>query len=175
MKATIFVIASLVGEKTYKDTGHEIIPHFSYEQAKEMSDSGIISIQSHTYDMHQHPDYQKGRPREGVCKFKDEDEDDYIYLLRNDFYKSKIEIEAATGKAVNILAYPHGNYDKLSQAILWEMGVKVTLTASTGNNVIIKGLPQSLLGMNRFIIDNSVTADDLLDIIQQSNVEGMFN
>ena len=54
MVATIFVIGSTVGDtEHYKDTDYPITPHFSCEQAKEMVDSGVISIQSHTYDMHQ--------------------------------------------------------------------------------------------------------------------------
>lgn len=53
MKATIFIVGSSVGcNGTYKDTEYKSMPHFTYEQAQEMIDSGLISIQSHTYDMH---------------------------------------------------------------------------------------------------------------------------
>jgi peptidoglycan/xylan/chitin deacetylase (PgdA/CDA1 family) len=90
----------------YKDTEYEIIPHFDYQQAKEMSDSGIISIQSHTYDMHQWPPYEEGRARENILRFEDEDEEDYIPLLRNDIRRSIREIQEATGKPVKVLAYP---------------------------------------------------------------------
>ncbi len=45
MKATIFTVVSRT-EGEYKPTS------LTWEQMKEMSDSGIINIQSHTYDLH---------------------------------------------------------------------------------------------------------------------------
>ena len=165
MKATIFAIGSSVGKSVYKDTEYEIIPHFDYQQAKEMSDSGIISIQSHTYDMHQWPPYEEGRARENILRFEDEDEEDYIPLLRNDIRRSIREIQEATGKPVKVLAYPNGYYDSLSQAVLWEEGIRVTLTTQQGMNTIIKGLPQSLLGLKRFAIDDGISPEKLLEMI----------
>ena len=59
MKATFFAIGATVGNtEHYKDTEFPITPHYSYEQAKEMSDSGLVSIQSHTFDMHQWAPYE---------------------------------------------------------------------------------------------------------------------
>ena len=37
-----------LGKDTYKDTEHEMNPHFSGEEAAEMVASGLISVQSHT-------------------------------------------------------------------------------------------------------------------------------
>ena len=51
--AAMFPIGVSVGKDTYKDTGLAMVPHFSWEEAKEMAESGLVSIQSHTYDMHQ--------------------------------------------------------------------------------------------------------------------------
>lgn len=43
MKATFFAIGATVGNtEHYKDTEFPITPHYSYEQAKEMSDSGLV-------------------------------------------------------------------------------------------------------------------------------------
>ncbi len=53
MKATIFAIGVSIGKDTYKDTDHAMTPHFGAAEMQEMVDSGLISIQSHTYDMHQ--------------------------------------------------------------------------------------------------------------------------
>ena len=48
MKATIAVIGVMVGQDTYR--GRQAYPHFTYEQAKEMYDSGLMDIQTHTFD-----------------------------------------------------------------------------------------------------------------------------
>ena len=57
MKATIFAIGVSFGTDHYKDTDYAITPHFGAAEAAEMTASGLISIQSHTYDMHQWPPY----------------------------------------------------------------------------------------------------------------------
>ena len=66
MQATIFIIGNSVGKDTYKETGSPMIPHFSYEQAQEMVKSGTISIQSHTYDLHQYEPLEGNKYREGI-------------------------------------------------------------------------------------------------------------
>ena len=59
MVATIFVIGATVGNtEHYKNTNYPITPHFTFQQGAEMVASGIISIQSHTYDMHQWAPYE---------------------------------------------------------------------------------------------------------------------
>jgi peptidoglycan/xylan/chitin deacetylase (PgdA/CDA1 family) len=165
MKATFFVIGSSVGRSTYKDTAQPITPHFSDEQAKEMSDSGLVSIQSHTYDMHQSVTYETGRARESILPFDGEDEETYITALRQDFLTAKAQIEAATGKPVSAMAYPYGKYETLTQALLWEMGVEVTFTTKGETSTVIKGLPQSLLGMGRYNVSGGVSVDTLLRMV----------
>ena len=51
MQATIFAIGVSVGKDTYKDTDHAMTPHFGVDEAREMVASGLISVQSHTYDI----------------------------------------------------------------------------------------------------------------------------
>ena len=63
MKATIFAIGVSIGKDTYKDTDHAMTPHFGAAEMQEMVDSGLISIQSHTYDMHQWPPFEDGNDR----------------------------------------------------------------------------------------------------------------
>lgn len=161
MKATIFVIGATVGNtEHYKDTDFPITPHFNYEQAKEMSDSGLISIQSHTYDMHQWAEYETGdRIRKNILKLGNETEEEYKSFLENDFNRSRSEIEGATGKPVNILAYPGGSYDVRSQRILSSMGVKATLTISSGKATLVRGVSKSLLQMNRFYVNPETTLE----------------
>lgn len=165
MKATIFVIGATVGNtEHYKDTEFPITPHFSFEEAKEMVDSGVISIQSHTYDMHQWADYETGeRIRKNILKLEGETEEEYRTALRNDFTRSKEEIEQATGEKVNVLAYPGGSYDDLSQAVLSSQGVKATLSIRPGKAVLVKGLPQSLYAMKRFYVRPSTDEKEFLE------------
>jgi len=163
LHATAFVIGEAVGTDTYKDTGHPTIPKFCYEQAVRMA--GVISIQSHSYDMHQAAFLEEARARENVLIWPDECETEYIEILRTDHQRISADIYAATGQEVFAIAYPHGIYDTLSQAVLIEMGVRVTFGTRYGSNTIIKGLPQSLLSLNRFNINNYVDAEALLELL----------
>lgn len=84
-KATFFIIARNIG----KTKENKVF--LNEEQIREISDSGIISIQSHTMT---HVD------------FNDEEigSIDYDYQL----LKSKQILEELTGKEVHTLAYPYG-------------------------------------------------------------------
>ena len=167
MKATIFVIGVSVGKDTYKDTDHAMTPHFSFAQAQEMIDSGVISIQSHTYDMHQWPPFESGSAvRENILPLPGEAEADYVAALTADITRSRQEIEAATGETVDVLAYPTGVYSDLTQATLQQLGVEVTLTTNPGVNTIVRGLPQSLLALKRFGMNDTVSVEAMLEMIQ---------
>lgn len=168
MQAAIFVIGVSVGQKTnYKDTAYPITPHFTFEGAKEMTDSGLISIESHTYDMHQWEPYENGdRVRTSILRFEDESETDYVAALKADYTQSAGEIEAGTGTVPCALAYPLGYSDTLSAAVLMEMGVKVTFLIDGKGSTLIQGLPQSLYGLSRFYVQDDSTAEDILDYVR---------
>ena len=57
------------------------------EEAREMTDSGLISIQSHTYDLHQAAAYETGTVRENMAPLPGEDEWDYADMLADDTEK----------------------------------------------------------------------------------------
>lgn len=164
MKATIFVIGHSVGKDTYKETGTAIIPHFSYEEAQEMIDSGLISIQSHTYDMHQWAPLEREPEfsRETANQLEGETDTDYLSYFGDDFLQSKTGIEENTTETVAFFAYPLGDYSLLSEYLLTSLGVQATLTIESGMNTLLRNMPQSLLQLNRFSMTEGVTADTLL-------------
>lgn len=166
MKATIFVIGVSVGKDKYKSTDNNITPHFSYEQAREMIESGLIDIQSHTFDMHQWSAFEEGKARSNIMPFEKEKEADYISLLINDISRSQKEILEGTGNGVTALAYPLGKHNTLTEVVLGRMGIKATFTVQTGNNTVIKGLPQSLRAMKRYGITEDISPEELIKMIK---------
>ena len=167
MKATIFAIGVSFGKDHYKDTDYAITPHFGAAEAAEMAASGLISIQSHTYDMHQWPPYESGSAvRENILPLPGESEEAYVQALTEDFTRSRALLEDAAGQPVDVLAYPAGQYSTLAQVTLQSLGVHVTLSTNPGVNTVVRGLPQTLYAMLRFGITEDVTPEALLDMIR---------
>ena len=161
-KATIFAIVSSVGKDTYKNTNHGITPHFSYDQAREMMASGLISVQSHTYDMHQSTEYEIGQARETVLRLENEGLMDYISHFSGDLMTAKTILEAELEKPLVAFAYPLGKYNAVTDYILKSNGVRVTMATSTGMNYIKKYDKNSLYNLNRYNMYNGVSAEQLI-------------
>lgn len=161
MKATIFVIGVSMGKDTYKDTGQAMIPHFTQEQAAEMEASGLVTIESHGYDMHEVQGRDPEPIRVGILPREDESEWDYAAFLRED-------CQAMTdllGTTPGVLAYPYGYASELSEVVLHEMGIYATVTIEEKVNTIVKGLPQSLRQMGRFYMTEAISAPELLSML----------
>lgn len=107
IKANIAVIGSSIGAAEYKDTNYPMIPHFTIEQAREMEESGLVSIISHTYDMHQAAHLESGdKIRITAVKLKNETEEEYEEALLEDFEKISKVLEENLNKKTEIVAYP---------------------------------------------------------------------
>lgn len=89
--ATIFVVTNTVGE--IGGEGKVNYSHFTWEQAREMEESGLIEIQSHTAN---HTELA-GLPV-----------DKLVVELR----KSKYAIEKNLGHECDMIAFPYGSYDE---------------------------------------------------------------
>lgn len=164
MRATIFTIGVSVGKDTYKDTDHAMTPHFGWEAAREMIGSGLISVYSHTYDMHQWPPFEPegAQVRETVQPFPGESEEAYAAAFRQDIRRSMEDLERETGVPCLALAYPQGVSVEQSRVLTAELGIQVTMSTIPKNNVIVRGLPQSLYNLGRYSIDD-ITAEELLE------------
>lgn len=167
MKATIFVIGSSVGCSEYKGSGRKIKPHFSWAQAAEMMDSGLIDIQSHTWDMHQWCEGEGSDTkdvRESVVPLKGETESEYIGEFSADIREFQRVYAEKTGRRCNVISYPQGQYSVLSEVTAAECGIQATLVTETGRkNTLIKGLPQSLRVLSRSNVTESTTDEELLE------------
>ena len=171
MKATIFLIGSSVGHtEHYKDTEHPITPHFSWEQGREMVDSGVIDLQCHTYDMHQWAPYETGdKVRENALPLEGESEQAYTEALVEDIEAFQSDYERELGRSAYVFAYPGGQCSERSEEIVHSQGFSVTVTSDASReNWIFKGDPESLYRLGRENIEESVTAEELLQIVEDA-------
>lgn len=161
--ATIYTIGVSVGKSSYKDLGVPITPHFSFAAARPWVKKGVLCVQSHTYDMHQVSGLDAGPSyRRGVLPRSGEQLEDYMEAFRSDFDRSKRELEQGLDCKVLAFAYPYGLHNAVTEGLLREMGVRVTVTIREGRNTLQVGDPSCLYGMSRFNITEDVSGAQLL-------------
>lgn len=170
--AVIAVIGCSVGKDTYKDTGTPINPHFALEDAEPYVESGLLDIQTHSYDMHQVKKLDGEDCRFGALRMRGETEADYARALTEDFLRSKEQIESVLDVDCNVYTYPHGACDTLSEAILHGLGIQVSVTVDPGVNEIVKGLPQSLYQLKRINVAGGMSAAELLEAMADAPAGG---
>jgi len=167
MVATTFIIGVTHGMDTYKDTGFPIIPRFNDEQAQAMVASGFMYIDSHSYDMHQHEPFEQGPFRRGVLQRADESEEEYIAAFREDFARSAAQIYEMLGHRSIVFSYPFGLSNNLTDDLLREMGVYITLKITPGVNTVTRGDSDSLMSMHRLNVPGDMSPEQLIAMINR--------
>ena len=167
MKATAFVIGVYHGASVYKEKSYlPIDPRFGDDEASIMAQSGVFSIQSHSYDMHQFIPYETDSPRVGVLQKKNESRAEYIEAFNTDFSLSARQIENAVGERPFVYSYPFGRCTRLTEKLLKDLGVFVTVTISARINTVVKGSPGSLFRLGRLNVPGNTTPSELLAMIK---------
>lgn len=132
--------------------------HATWQQIKEMHDSGLVEIENHSYDMH---DLSR---RKGILRNKGEDKHLYRENLINDTLRASSLIEQATGKKPSAYTYPFGAVSKDARQIIESLGFKVTYGCEEGINVITRN-PKCLYDLKRFNRDGTKTTQEFFEKI----------
>ncbi len=138
--ATIFVITDRRGKALSSN------PHFSWNQAKEMVDSGLIDIQSHTHS-HQ------------VSTSLTQQQLAYELVI------SKRLVELYTGKKCNVLAFPNGIAGERELLAAHAAGYKIiNLVGGYGANRKSDGLS----ALRRLTVFGTWTPQDLIRVLDEN-------
>lgn len=163
--ANIAVIGVSIGHTTYKDTDIPIMPHFSLEDARPWIKRGVLTVTTHSYDMHQIAAVDGNDCRRGVLQMPGEAEPDYIAALTQDYTHAQKQLAGLPGKVLPVFTYPFGAYSELSERVLQEQGVQVTVTIADGANRLVKGEPETLRRLRRINVPAGMEPDALLSSI----------
>lgn len=137
MKGTIFVITGRMG---VSDTAY---PHFTWEQAREMEQSGVIDIESHT-DTHPH--------------LEDVDAATLALEIRRSYYLLATKLN----KTPVAMAYPYGLRQQEAAEAAAAAGFSVQcLVGDRGVNT----RPDGLSGLKRLSVSGGMTGTQLLQMI----------
>lgn len=139
VKTTIFVVAKTVGKVL--DTS----VHFGWNEAKIMQQSGLVSIQSHTYD------------HKNLVTLDD-------FQLERELRLSKLIIEKNLGTKCNVVAFPYGSCNQKVIDAAKRAGYTVTAqVGETGTNSVANA---GKVPFRRITAYGSWTGSDVLRIIQ---------
>lgn len=131
MKAVI----SIIGIETdrYSQEGSILnnnFSHLTWSQVEELSNSGLVEILNHTYDMHSY------KTRNGINKKDGESQETYERKLTENVLLLDKKLKHHIGKCNNTFTYPFGAAPKYAYSIIKELGFKATLSCTEGINYI---------------------------------------
>ena len=147
--------------------GHDIPRDklMSWVQLRALSDSGLVEIASHSYDMHRGV---AGNPqgnmqpaattREWSAATRHyETEPNYKKRVADDLRRSAAVILKRIGRAPRVIAWPYGRYSAQLRTLAARFGLIIGLTLDDGANM--EETP--LWGLRRILVERVMTLDDL--------------
>ena len=159
IKATISVIA--------KYTDENRPGYLTWDQVKEMSDSGLITIASHTYDSHYYTTASDGISKPVLqALLPGETYEQRRERIFSDLKMANDMIENCTGKKVNIMTYPYGvpPFDLIDD-ISKEFGYDIQVLVRPGVNKGIKMFSE----LKRFTVNGKKEPFQLEEIMNKYN------
>ncbi len=114
------------------------IPKLTFEQILEMSQSGIVSFQSHSYDLHREIN---GEPAVLALSWEE---------VLADFQKSIQVISRLTGEKVYSIAYPEGQVSREIIGLAQEAGFKLGFAG----NIQGAAKKKETMSIRRYPLDN---------------------
>ncbi|MCR8745427.1 polysaccharide deacetylase family protein [Romboutsia lituseburensis] len=164
MKATISVIGKEIdnAERNIK-LGIGFSKYFDWKQAKEMYNSGVIDIQSHTYDSHYKADTTNGVRGVFSKPLKYESREAYIKRIDQDIKKSIQSIQKNLGYKPEAFVYPYGEFCQTSEQVLKQNGIKATFVI---NNRVVSNKNKNTYLLDRITVGGK---DDLNTFIKKLN------
>ena len=129
----------------------------NWEQIRELSQSRLIEVVSHSFDLHRGIQYNpQGNvgPAVNVRAYdprgkRYETKEEYLQRLRNDFINQKILFKRQLGFYPRAIVWPYGKYNEISVEIAKEQGCQLTFTLEEG-----LGHLNRLDSINRILVEN---------------------
>ncbi|WP_147803681.1 polysaccharide deacetylase family protein [Alkalicoccus halolimnae] len=158
MNATIFTVAGR------RDQG--VNNHFTWEEAREMVESGNISIQSKTYDLHDRVENEEGEEVSSLTyRMPEESDEAYRERVREDLELSVDRIEEEVGNEVTTLSLPYGDYNEEVLEISEDLGIELFFSTYQNLNTE-ENLERGM--MYRFGVEPDMSGRDLVQMLEQT-------
>ncbi len=155
--ATIFVVTSTVG--LTPESGRVSRPHFTWEQAKEMQESGFVDIYSHS---HTHRNMSQLTVAE----------------LQTELRLSKYLVEKNLGKNCFIFAYPYGGYSESTFRMAKYAGYRMQILVNDwqgGEYCLANRTSDGLDKFIRLTVSGKMSVEDLYEMLDKAEENTVRN
>lgn len=160
----------------YEGTRRNAGGFVDWSQLREMVDSGLVEIASHTHDLHRgilgNP---QGNEQPAVTTLawlpdtgRYETDAERLARIRADLARSIDIISRETGRAPRAIAWPYGEYDAPAEAVAAELGLEVSLGLTTGVNTTGR-----LRGLHRLLITGNPGLERFAQNLPQAETQSM--
>lgn len=163
MKATVVLIGDMVGVECRSDGSPLICPYMTWDQAKDMYESGVFDIQSHTYGMHKNNETS----RKGMLPLEGESDSEYKQAITDDCDAMSGLISDNTGCHLYLTAYPYGFSSQKTDEILKDAECEVTLGTGYDTNQLRIGDTDCLWNMNRIGVFEGISMKSIRKFLYQ--------
>ena len=143
-KAVYSIVGRYADQYSAVDDHHIRYSHSTWNELREMRDSGLVEIQNHSYNLHSIDSGRKGAKKKAVESLVD-----YRTLLVEDVMKMQTRMREETGYTPTAFVYPFGAVSSESLPILKELGFQATLICESHINAITRD-PECLYGLGRY-------------------------
>ncbi len=144
MKGVLSVLGKYTDLYSGVDENNAYYSHCTWDQLREMMQSGVMEIQNHSYDLHTH-----SVARHGCASNKGESPVQYRKTVGTDITKAQERIRAELGITPETFTYPFGSYTTESEKLVRELGFAASLSCETGIAVVTDA--ESLYCMKRIL------------------------
>jgi len=155
-KAVISPIGHPADEAVNESKQNPFYSQCTWKQLKEMSDSGLVEIQNHTYDLH-HID----NGRNGAKNNPNENFNEYKKMLSDDLMKFNKRMFEETGKYPESVVFPFGARSKQTIEIVRSLGFKAAFDCEEKINILSSS--QDLFYIHRFLRPNNMSSKDFFE------------
>lgn len=151
-KMVLSVIGSLADEYSGTENKSLNYSYATWEQLREMSESGVVEVQNHSYHLHDNEGV-------GASKRSFESKEEYQKRLMEDLDKNKQRIVDFVGKEPTAFTFPFGSASQTAGEIIWKMGYRVTLGCEEGVNWITADEQESIRKLRRFNRPSGISSE----------------
>ncbi len=135
----------------------------SWEQLREVANSGLVEIASHSFNLH-HGEVAnpQGNQEPALTTFMYapasrtyETEEDYLERLRGDLQANSHLLASRLGKTPRVMVWPYGRYNRLAMTVAQQTGMSLafTLDAGVGHSEDLTAIPRTVLTQDPALAD----------------------